>query len=171
MTKYTDLQLKNESFKGLKLYEPDCYHDFRGYYWTVIKGEHTQEFNHDKISVSKQNVLRGIHGDTVATKLITCVYGEVYYVAVDNRKDSLTYKEWNWTMLSHTNRKVLIVPPGIGSSYLIMSHKASMLYKWSYKNNYPDVDNQFTIPWDDPTLNISWPINNPILQTRNKNKI
>ena len=157
---YPNLQLQNESFKGLKLYEPDCYHDFRGYYWTINKGEFNKKFNHDKISVSKQNVLRGIHGDNVATKLITCVYGEVYYVAVDNRKNSNTYQEWRWVMLSHTNRKVLVVPPEIGSSYLVMSGEASILYKWKYEGNYPDIDNQFTIPWNDPTLNISWPIDN-----------
>jgi len=171
MKKYTDLQLKNEIFKGLKLYEPDCYHDFRGYYWTVYNNKETSlKFNHDKLTVSKQNVLRGIHGDDVATKLITCVYGEVYYVAVDNRKDSNTFGQWGWTMLSHTNRKIVIVPPGIGSAYLIMSDNASVLYKWSYEGKYPDIDNQFSIPWNDKNLNISWPLNNPILQDRDTKK-
>ena len=71
-------------------------------------------------------------------------------------------------MLSHSNRKQVILPPGVGLGYLVMSKNASMLYKWSYEGNYPDVTDQFTIPWNSIDLNISWPINNPILQERDK---
>ena len=167
MKKYTELQLKNETFTDLKFYEPDCYHDFRGYYWTIYNNKEIPlKFNHDKVSVSKQNVLRGIHGDNVATKLITCVYGEVYYVAVDNRINSNTFGQWRWTMLSHTNRRIVIVPPGIGSAYLIMSNNASMLYKWSYEGKYPDTSDQFTIKWNSLDINIWWPTENPLIQER-----
>ena len=83
MKKYTELQIKNNCFEGLKYYQPTCYHDFRGYYWTVYNNKQDNEvYNHDKITVSRKNTLRGIHGDAVTTKLITCVYGEVYCVVV-----------------------------------------------------------------------------------------
>ncbi len=169
--KYTEKQITNNVFAGLRLYEPDCYHDFRGYYWTIAKGSEFDSFKHDKLSVSKQNVLRGVHGDSVASKLITCVYGEIYYVAVDNREHLTSYGDWRWIMLSHTNRKAVMVPPGVGSGYFIVSKEASVLYKWSYPNEYPDTDDQFTIPWDDPVVNISWPTTHPIIQDRDKHKI
>ena len=167
MKKYTELQIEDGVFEGLHLIEPDCYQDFRGYYWTLYNQKDIpMKFNHDKVTVSKKNVLRGIHGDQKAIKFISCVYGEVYYVAVDTRESSETFGEWRWTILSHTNRKIVVVPPGIGSSYLILSDNASVLYKWSYDGEYPDVEDQFTIPWNDKKLNISWPISNPILQER-----
>ena len=118
------------------------------------------------MSSSSKDVLRGIHGDFKTTKLVTCVHGEVYCVIVDNRKDSDTFAEWSWEILSLHNRNVLILPPGVGLSYLILSESANILYKWAYLGNYPDIDEQFTLKWDDPNLNIFWPIKEPILQPR-----
>jgi dTDP-4-dehydrorhamnose 3,5-epimerase len=165
--KYTELQMIHHPFDDLKIYHPNCYHDFRGYYWTIFNNkESTEEYNHDKLSVSRQHTLRGIHGDNVTTKLITCVHGEVYCVAVDNRPDSETYQEWRWTMLSHSNRRQVVLPPGVGLGYLVMNESASMLYKWSYEGNYPDIDDQFTIKWNDPKIGISWPIKTPLIQER-----
>ena len=169
---FTDLQIKDGIVEGLKFYEPDCYHDFRGYYWTNYNlKDDNHIFNHDKISVSKKDVLRGIHGDSVTTKMITCEYGEVYCVVVDNRKDSQTYKQWYWTMLNHNNRRVVCLPPGVGLGYLITSDEASILYKWSYVGDYPDIDKQFTLKWNDKRLGIYWPIDKPILQQRDKYEI
>jgi len=167
MKKYTELQIKNNCFEGLKYYQPTCYHDFRGYYWTVYNNKQDNEvYNHDKITVSRKNTLRGIHGDAVTTKLITCVYGEVYCVVVDNRIDSETYQQWRWIMLSHTNRNIVVLPPNVGLGYLVMSKNASMLYKWSYEGKYPDTSDQFTIKWNSLDINIWWPTENPLIQER-----
>ena len=57
------------------------------------------DFNHDKISTSRKNVIRGIHGDFKSWKFVTCLYGELYFVVVDNRKDSVTYLEWDCIIL------------------------------------------------------------------------
>ena len=146
---------------------PDCYHDFRGYYWTLLK-DSKQVYNHDKITISRRHTLRGIHGDFVTTKKVSCVYGEVYCVVVDKRPNSPTYDEWRWVMLTHTNRKSITIPPGVGLSYLVMSAEASILYNLSYPGDYQDVDSQFTFKWNDPDLSIDWPISDPILQKRDK---
>ena len=165
--RYTDLQITDNIINSLRLLEPDCYHDFRGYYWTLYNNKQSDIiYNHDKITVSKKYALRGIHGDSVTTKFISCVYGEAYCVVVDNRRYSKTYKNWYWTMLTHTNRKAIVLPPGVGLGYLIMSNEASMLYKWSYEGNYPDTNNQFTIKWNDSDIGIHWPISNPLIQQR-----
>ena len=75
---------------GVMVNEPDVYTDYRGDYWTTWKGDDFDlVFNHDKVSTSRHGVLRGIHGDNKSWKLVTCLYGEIYFVIVDNRKNSL----------------------------------------------------------------------------------
>ena len=89
--------------EGVKTMEPDVFTDYRGDLWTTWrknKFPYDIEFNHDKVSTSRKNVLRGIHGDTKSHKLITCLYGEIYFVTVDNRAESKSYKQWDWEILS-----------------------------------------------------------------------
>ena len=157
-------------FKEIEVYRPDVYKDYRGEYWTSWKrgdGKNL-EFNHDKVSTSRKNVIRGIHGDSKAHKLLTCLYGEIYCAIVDNRKDSLTYLQWDWIILDDKNKDRILLPPGFGNSYLILSNLAVVHYKWSYKGNYPDVDEQFSLKWNDSRIGINWPIDKPILSERDR---
>jgi dTDP-4-dehydrorhamnose 3,5-epimerase len=165
--------MKKNIFPEIKEYTPSSFEDFRGeLYTTWKKDEFTSifgkelEFIHDKTSVSKKHVLRGIHGDLKSWKLMICNYGELYYVVVDNRPDSPTYKQWDWDTLTSKNRKMLLIPPGFGSSFLVMSDLAVVNYKWAYSGTYPDVEDQFTLQWNSPEYNIHWPITNPILSER-----
>lgn len=153
----------------VKVFEPDVYCDYRGDLWTLWKdGDHGLSFNHDKVSTSRQHVLRGIHGDQKSWKLVTCLYGELYFVVVDNRPSSKTYHQWDWLILDDRKRKQVLIPPGVGNGFLVMSPASVFHYKWSYDGEYPDVKDQFTIKWNDNQLNIDWPIQNPILQFRDK---
>jgi dTDP-4-dehydrorhamnose 3,5-epimerase len=169
--------MKKGIFKeDIKSYAPDSYSDYRGDLYTTWNEKDFKKifesevvFNHDKVSSSRKNVLRGIHGDFKSTKLMTCVYGEIYYVVVDNRKNSKTYLQWDWDILSGKNKKMLLIPPGFGSSFLVLSDEMVVHYKWSYDGDYPDVNDQFSLAWNDKKLNIHWPINNPILSERDKN--
>ena len=97
---------------------------------------------------------------------MACVYGEIYYVVVDCRKDSPNYKKWDWDILSSKNRKMLLIPPGFGSSFYVTSDISVVNYKWAYTGKYPDVEDQFTVRWNDPEINIHWPCTNPILSER-----
>jgi len=154
---------------GVKIISPDVYTDYRGDLWTLWKtGDHGLNFNHDKVSTSSKNVIRGIHGDTKSHKLVTCLYGELYFVVVDNRPESATYLQWDWVILDDRTRKQVLLPPGVGNGFLVLSESSAFHYKWCYEGDYPDVDQQFTIKWNDSTLNIDWPINDPILQPRDK---
>lgn len=158
-------------FSEIKIVSPDCYSDYRGDLWTLWKRKEQFseiDFNHDKVSTSRKHVLRGIHGDFKSTKLVTCLHGEIYFVVVDNRKDSPTHGQWDWTMLTSKNRKMVLLPPGFGNGFLVMSEESVFFYKWSYLGDYPDVKDQFTIKWNDPKIGIVWPIDNPILQGRDK---
>jgi len=162
-------KLAGKMIDGVKIYQPDAYTDYRGDLWTLWKhGDHGLEFNHDKVSTSRKNVLRGIHGDAKSWKLVTCLHGDLYFVMADNRKESKTYKMWDWTILNVHNRKQVLLPPGVGNGFLVLSEHSVFHYKWAYDGEYPDVDEQFTIKWNDPTYNIDWPISNPILQPRDK---
>ena len=157
-------------FSEIKIFNHDVFHDHRGDLWTLWKkNEYPDvelEFNHDKISMSTKHVLRGIHGDYKSWKMVECLFGQLYFVVVDNRPDSETYREWDWMMLSDEKRQAVLLPPGFGNGFLVMSDISLFHYKWAYGGEYPDVDEQFTIKWDDPKLKIRWAVKNPILQQR-----
>ena len=155
----------------VKVFIPDSSVDYRGEYWTTWKKDEFPmrlNFNHDKVSTSYKNVIRGIHGDAKSWKLVTCLYGELYFVVVDNRKDSISYLEWDCTILNDKNKKLVLIPPGFGNSFCVLSNYSIFMYKWSYKGKYPDVKDQFTLKWNDSKIGINWPIDNPILQSRDK---
>ena len=156
-------------FSEIKIFQPDSFEDYRGELYTLFKQEeHELVFNHDKVSVSKQNVLRGLHGDSKAWKLITCLAGEIYLAIVDNRPSSDTYLTWDSIILTGKNRKQVLVPPMFANGHLVLSSEATFFYKWSYPGEYPDVKDQFSLNWRDPKINIYWPIDNPILSKRDK---
>ncbi len=157
---------------GVVVREPSVFTDYRGDYWTTWKDTDLDLgdmfFNHDKVSTSRKHVLRGIHGDQKSWKLVTCLYGEIYFVLVDNRESSDTFIQWDSMILSDRNRKQVLIPPGVGNGFLVLSDHSVFHYKWSYEGEYADVDEQFTIKWNDPMVGIEWPINNPILSRRDK---
>jgi len=154
---------------GVVVREQDAFTDYRGDLYTTWKnGDFNLDFNHDKVSTSRKHVLRGIHGDNKSWKLVTCLYGEIYFVLVDNRESSDTFIQWDSMILSDRNRKQVLIPPGVGNGFLVLSDHSVFHYKWSYEGEYADVDEQFTIKWNDPMVGIEWPINNPILSRRDK---
>ena len=158
-------------FSDVHIFDPDIFTDFRGDLWTTWKKDEFPfdlDFNHDKVSTSRKDVLRGIHGDFKSWKLITCLYGQIYFILVDNRNDSKTYLQWSSMILDDRNRKLVLVPPGFGNGFLVLSNNSVFSYKWAYEGKYADVDEQFTIKWNDKRLNIDWPIVNPILQKRDR---
>ena len=154
---------------GVVIREQDAFTDYRGDLFTTWKeNDFDLKFNHDKVSTSRKNVLRGIHGDNKSWKLVTCLYGEIYFVIVDNRESSDTFIQWDSMILSDRNRKQVLIPPGVGNGFLVLSDHSVFHYKWSYEGKYADVDEKFTIKWNDPIIGINWPIDNPILSRRDK---
>lgn len=120
-------------------------------------------FVQDNISVSKQNVLRGIHGDDKTWKLVSCLYGKIYFVVVDCREHLKSFGVWQAFTLSDNNRHQMLIPPQFGNAHLVMSNQAIFYYKLS---EYYDLGSQFTYHWNDPRFNIWWPIQSPILSLR-----
>lgn len=159
--------------KGLVELTPTISEDLRGNIWSSFISKDIDSllpsnlsFHHDKFSLSKNNVLRGIHGDKKSWKLVTCVYGEIFQVVVDLRKDSYSYKSWQSFNISNQKQTIVMIPPGCGNAYYVKSHEAVYHYKLAYDGEYIDYKDQFTVPWNDNELNIDWPCTKPILSGR-----
>jgi dTDP-4-dehydrorhamnose 3,5-epimerase len=164
MIEFTDLE------EVLLVTPPVVFEDFRGtnveIFNKALYGNGVLDkvkWKIDSVSTSRQNVLRGVHGDEKTYKLISCLYGTIYLLVVDNRPWSPQYKEWTSFTLSDKNHKQVLVPPGFGNGHLVMSETAVFHYKWS---EYYDQEAQFTIKWNDPEYEFWWPVRHPILSAR-----
>jgi dTDP-4-dehydrorhamnose 3,5-epimerase len=158
---------------GVQILTPSVFEESRGNIWTSYRSDEVDgllpdglTFKHDKFSQSKNNVLRGIHGDHKSWKLVTCVYGEIHQVVVDMREGSSTYLKWQRFVINRQNQRLILIPPGMGNAYYVSSEAAVYHYKLAYDGDYIDADDQFTVAWNDPRLNIDWPTDDPILSAR-----
>ena len=150
----------------------DKFEDDRGQLFTIWNQKDLPYmfFNHDKVAMSHKNVLRGLHTDK-SWKLITCLYGKLQLVVVNFEKDSNQYLDHVNIILDANSeiRTSILVPPGFLNGHLVLSDQAIFHYKWSYDGNYPDIDEQQSVNWAEPKLNIDWLCKNPILSNRDKN--
>lgn len=129
-------------------------------------------FVQDNLSLSRQNVLRGIHGDNFTWKLVSCLYGEIFLAVVCCDRSSNLFGRWEGMRLSQKclikekERKAVLIPPKYGNGHLVLSKQAVFHYKLSQKY---DLNSQFSYSWDDPRFNISWPLKSPpLLSKRDK---
>ncbi|MCX5809857.1 MAG: dTDP-4-dehydrorhamnose 3,5-epimerase family protein [Proteobacteria bacterium] len=148
---------------------PTIFEDFRGTYVELYNEKVYKDagisidFIQDDISSSTQHVLRGVHGDSETWKLISCLMGKFYLVVVNWDRESPQFGKWTSFVLSETNRLQVLVPPQFGNGHLVLSEQTIFHYKQS---TYYNRSSQFTILWNDPTLNIWWPVKNPIVSMR-----
>ena len=127
------------------------------------------EFKISKFTRSRKDVLRGLHGDDETWKYISCVYGEIYQVVVDNRPKSETYLKWEGFIISDRNHLSVLVPPGFVNGHLCLSADCVFHYAQSYPSNYVDVERQEVLKWNDVRLGIDWPTGvKPILSERDR---
>ena len=163
---------KLDYLSGVKILEHDKFLDHRGELYTVWKDNDTPSlnFNHDKVALSKKNVLRGLHTDK-SWKLITCLYGSIQLIVVDFKTDSSNYLDHLDITIDSSKDLItsVLVPPGYLNGHLVLSDEAVFHYKWSYEGKYPDLDDQISIKWDDPNIKINWIVNNPELSFRDQN--
>jgi len=154
----------------IKVYRNTSFKDNRGYYWTTWKKGIFKKikFNHDKFSTSKKNVLRGLHCDFKSWKLVTCVYGKIFLVVVDMRKNKRSYLKYKSFKLSIEKPTLILIPPYYANGHLCLSNKCVFHYKWCYKGKYIDSKKQKSYRWNDPKIKIKWPIKKPILSKRDK---
>lgn len=166
------MEVSKTKLEGVLLIKPPTiFEDFRGSYIEIYNNELYKKaginvnFKQDDISVSSKHVLRGIHGDSDTHKLVSCLHGKFYLVVVNWDKTSPQFGKWESFVLSENNRLQVLIPPKFGNGHLVLSEQAMFHYKQS--TNYNSAG-QFTILWNDPKINIWWPIKNPMISRRDE---
>ncbi|HEY9202177.1 MAG TPA: dTDP-4-dehydrorhamnose 3,5-epimerase [Gammaproteobacteria bacterium] len=157
------------------LIEPRVFGDARGFFFESFNKQQFKQatgldcdFVQDNHSRSAQHVLRGLHYQIKQPqgKLVRVVEGEVFDVAVDVRKSSPTFGQWVGEHLSAENKKMLWVPPGFAHGFVVLSEAAQFLYKTT---DYYAPEHERCIVWNDPQINISWPVTaEPLLSDKDK---
>ncbi|EOC9234884.1 dTDP-4-dehydrorhamnose 3,5-epimerase [Enterobacter hormaechei subsp. xiangfangensis] len=152
------------SISDVLLFEPKIYNDDRGFFFESFNQKifeeaigHEVNFVQDNHSKSCKGVLRGLHFQKppfAQGKLVRCIVGEVYDVAVDLRIDSSTYGKWVGYKLSADNKRQLWIPEGFAHGFVVLSDNAEFVYKTT---NYYNPCSDAGLIWNDEKLNISWP--------------
>ncbi|MEZ2697322.1 dTDP-4-dehydrorhamnose 3,5-epimerase [Hafnia alvei] len=147
------------------IFEPKVFGDDRGFFFESFNKNVFEEavgypvnFVQDNHSKSSKGVLRGLHYQLppfAQGKLVRCIAGEVFDVAVDIRKNSETFGKWIGVNLSAENKRQLWIPEGFAHGFLVLSDVAEFVYKTT---NYYHPESDRGIAWNDPTLGIEWGI-------------
>jgi len=156
---------------GVLIVEPDVYRDQRGWFVETYHVQKYQEagillpFVQDNCSSSVHGTLRGLHLQLTRPqgKLIRVIRGEIFDVAVDVRRGAPTFASWVGVNLSGQDFKQIYIPPGFAHGFCVLSDVAEVEYKCT------DVyapGGEVTIRWDDPRIAIQWPIERPLLSTK-----
>lgn len=143
--------------------EPDVFIDDRGYFFESYNADKwpsslPTKWVQDNESKSQKGVLRGLHYQTSSmgqAKLVRAVVGDIFDVAVDIRPDSSTYRQWYGTILSDKNKHQMYIPRGFAHGFLVLSDSAIFGYKC---DNFYSYNDEGGIAYDDPILDISWPV-------------
>jgi dTDP-4-dehydrorhamnose 3,5-epimerase len=173
---YKDFEIKYSNvLPDVMVIKPSMFWDVRGNIFSSFNSELYGEimpvklnFKHDKFALSKNNVLRGLHGDNKTWKLVSCAFGEIYEVVVDMRPDSPTYLKWDAFNLKADEYEQVLIPPNFVNGYYVKSEQAVFHYKLAYEGAYIDAAEQMTYLWDDEKIGIEWPCKAPLLQDRDK---
>lgn len=161
--------------EGLLVIEPTVFGDERGFFFESFNAKtfaektgFSGEFVQDNHSRSAKSVLRGLHYQIQQPqgKLVRCSMGEIYDVAVDIRRSSPTFGQWLGVRLSAENKRQLWVPAGFAHGFCVTSDIAEVLYKTT---DYWAPEHERSIIWDDPALEILWPLEgDPLLSAKDK---
>jgi dTDP-4-dehydrorhamnose 3,5-epimerase len=157
------MKITETAIPGVLIFTPKIYSDARGAFQETYNERVMRdaglptEWRQDNTSVSKRNVVRGIHYQVIQPqgKLVRAVYGTVLDVAVDLRRSSPTFGAHVAVELSEENGAMLWIPPGFGHGFAVLSEKAGFAYKVT---DYYSPAGERTILWNDPDLGIAWPL-------------
>jgi dTDP-4-dehydrorhamnose 3,5-epimerase len=165
------MEIQSTKFNEVVVISPRIFQDPRGYFFETFQAARYKEngipcdFVQDNLSYSQKNTLRGLHYQHPhgQAKLVGVVRGEVLDVAVDVRKGSPTFGQWEAVTLSAENHRQLFVPEGFAHGFCVLSEDALFTYKCS---DYYAPEAEHGIVWDDPDIGIVWPIEQPLLSEK-----
>ena len=165
-------ELIKQEIDEIVLIKPKVIEDNRGFFIETYKYSEfkkigiTERFVQDNHSKSVKGVLRGLHFQKhpkAQGKLVRCLKGELFDVAVDIRKGSSTYGKWVSSILSEENKEMVWIPKGFAHGFLAISSEVEIQYKTTEEYS---AEKDLGIIWNDKNINIAWPINNPILSEK-----
>jgi len=159
---------------GVTLLEPEVHGDERGFLVETFRADAWRdagvdvEFVQDNHSRSRGGILRGLHFQTEPgqAKLVRAARGRIWDVAVDLRRDSSTYGQWEGHELDDERHRQLFVPAGFAHGFCVLSDEADVHYRLS--SPY-DPATEKGIAWDDPEVAVGWPITDPQISERDRN--
>ncbi len=165
------MKITKASIPHVLILEPKVFGDERGFFMETYRESYFKKlglrvnFVQDNHSLSSKGVLRGLHFQRKKPqgKLVRVVVGEIFDVAVDIRKESETFGQWVGLLLSADNKRQLYIPPGFAHGFLVLSDVAECEYKCT---DYYHPEDQGEIAWNDPDINIQWPMVEPILSEK-----
>ncbi len=163
-----------ESPEGLIIVTPYVFSDERGFFMESYRSDEFEkagikgEFVQDNHSKSTKGVIRGLHfqkDPCEQSKLVRCISGEVFDVAVDLRPKSDTFGKWYGIVLSEQNKKMLYIPKGFAHGFSTLSEEAEVLYK---VDEFYSREDERGIVYNDPKIAVDWKVSNPILSSKDK---
>ena len=170
-------EFKKYNISDVKLIIPKVFNDERGFFLESYKKSDfvnngiKDEFNQDNHSKSTKGVLRGLHYQAAPkgqAKIVRCIRGAIFDVAVDIRKNSPTFGKWIGEKLTEENKHMLYIPEGFAHGFIVLSDEAELNYKAS--NEY-SKEHDRGILWNDPDININWGIDYiPLISEKDKNQ-
>lgn len=171
------IQVTHCEIEGLAIIQPTVHGDDRGYFMETYNQKDMQEaglamtFVQDNQSWSVKGVLRGLHYQInhPQGKLVRVIWGQVFDVAVDLRKNSPTFGAWHGEILSAENKKQFYIPEGFAHGFYVLSDTAEFVYKCT---DFYHPGDEGGLRWNDPAIGVNWPLLpgiTPILSEKDKN--
>ncbi|MBE8890356.1 dTDP-4-dehydrorhamnose 3,5-epimerase [Klebsiella grimontii] len=166
------MQVTDTKIPDVKIIQPKVFGDDRGFFLETFEKKRYQDllkidydFVQDNHSRSSKGVLRGLHfqKQNPQGKLVRVVRGSVFDVVVDIRTSSPTFGKWEGVILSEENKTQFWIPPGLAHGFVVLSDQADFEYKCT---DYYNPAHEGCLIWDDPDVAIEWPIQNPLLSSK-----
>lgn len=167
------MKVEKTKLEGVLLVTPNVFGDDRGFFMETYNRDKAvelglpAEFVQDNHSKSSYGVLRGLHYQTPQWqgKLVRTVAGEIFDVAVDVRHGSPTFGEWVGFYLNAENKQQLYVPEGFAHGFCVTSDTAEVVYKCT---SLYAPEQEGSLLWNDPEIGIKWPLDKPLLSSKDE---
>ncbi len=168
------MNFKKLEIEGLVVIEPKVFEDSRGYFFEsynkkiFAQNGIKEDFVQDNQSLSQKGVVRGLHFQAppfAQGKLVRVLQGKVMDVAVDLRKNSPTFGQYQTVILSAENKKMFYIPEGFAHGFVTLEDNTVFSYKCT---NYYHPQSEGGVLWNDPAIGIDWQVENPVLSEKDK---
>lgn len=171
------MKIKETKIKELYIIEPELKVDERGYFARIFCKKELKKIGFDieivqinRSLTKKKGTIRGMHFQKypkAEDKIVQCIRGTIYDVAIDLRKVSQTYGKWVAQVLTENNKKMFLIPKGFAHGFQTLTDNCEVLY---FMSEFYSPEHASGVRWNDPFFNISWPIKNPtVISEKDKN--